>query len=178
MKRTAEEDNDELESYSSHMPKLPKSSHFIPPAFQPREPPPPLPSAPQHQPQPGLLNESLISQLLNKAQPVERYTLDCIPLSPTSLSPPRRPSPAKPSLAISWSAWDGNKSDDESENPTSNENQLTDLPPTKQTYNWHSLVTSAGAATQTDRGAKPTETLPKFAFDDSCFDEMFNDLDE
>lgn len=75
MKRSAYEDDDN-DNNSNYVPKITKSSHFIPPAFQkyesirsevspqPPPPPPPLPAQ-----QPGLLNDARTSQLLHNSQP-------------------------------------------------------------------------------------------------------------
>ena len=72
MKRSAYDDDNE-----NHTTKISKSSHFIPPTFQKREAIPserPIePSIPLPNPQiqPGLINDSLMSRLLNNAQPQE-----------------------------------------------------------------------------------------------------------
>jgi len=91
-------------------------------------------------------------------------------------------SPVKQSSSISWSTWDDKKSDDEdSDRPpiiTHDENSLQELLPTKQTYNWHSLVTSAVQTRQIDNQTKTSETMPKFNFDDNSFDTLFDNLDE
>ena len=74
MKRSAYDDDDESEN---HITKLSKSSHFIPPAFQKREPTPsersiePSVPLPTPQIQPGLINDSLMSRLLNNPRPQE-----------------------------------------------------------------------------------------------------------
>jgi hypothetical protein len=78
MKRSVYDDNDDDQnSYFTHATKITKSSHFIPPAFQKRESiqseepsQPPLPAHPiSQQQQPGLLNDALISRLLNHSRP-------------------------------------------------------------------------------------------------------------
>jgi hypothetical protein len=71
MKRSAYNDDDNDNNYN-HIPKITKSSHFIPPTFHKRESiqsdestsPPPA-----QQLQPGLLNDALISRLLNNSRP-------------------------------------------------------------------------------------------------------------
>ncbi|CAF3485468.1 unnamed protein product [Rotaria sp. Silwood1] len=93
------------------------------------------------------------------------------------VSPPKS-SPVKQSPQISWSTWDDKKSDDEDCDTTSlcqNENILEQPLPTKQTYNWHSLVKSAGQHRQIDNETKNSEPMPKFHFDDSSFDALFED---
>jgi hypothetical protein len=82
MKRSVYDDQD---SHLSHVTKITKSSHFIPPAFQKREsiqseeppqsliPPHPTLPIPQQQQQPGLLNDALISRLLNHSRPQPPY---------------------------------------------------------------------------------------------------------
>ncbi len=91
-------------------------------------------------------------------------------------------SPVKQSPHISWSTWDDKKSDDDDSVPISiphNENLLEQQPlPTKQTLNWHSLVKSAGQIHPIDNQTKNPETMPKFDFDDSSFDTLFDNLDE
>ena len=90
-------------------------------------------------------------------------------------------SPIKQSPQISWSAWDDKKSDDEESDPSPishNENLPEQLLPTKQTFNWHSLVKSAVQTRQIDNQTKTSETMPKFNFDDSSFDTLFDNLDE
>jgi len=73
MKRSAYEDDNE--NNSSHVTKITKSSHFIPPTFHKRESIQSeespqqsfVPSSPIQQP--GLLNDALISRLLNNVRP-------------------------------------------------------------------------------------------------------------
>lgn len=82
-------------------------------------------------------------------------------------------SPVKQTPNISWSTWDDKKSDDEDPNPPpiSNDENLPDQPLlTKQTFNWHSLVKSAGQIPQ----PKNTETMPTFDFDDNSLDTLFD----
>jgi hypothetical protein len=77
MKRSInDDDSDDQNSYFNHgTTKITKSSHFIPPTFQKRElvqseePPQPIPAPPIPQQQPGLLNDALISRLLNHPRP-------------------------------------------------------------------------------------------------------------
>jgi hypothetical protein len=74
MKRSAYNDDDNDNNYN-HIPKITKSSHFIPPTFHKRESiqseesPSPPPAQQQQQQQPGLLNDALISRLLNNSRP-------------------------------------------------------------------------------------------------------------
>jgi hypothetical protein len=82
MKRSAYDD-DNYDHNSSHVPKITKSSNFIPPAFYKPEPiqseqpqqqsfsPPAPPSSVPTPQQPGLLNDALISRLLNNSRPPE-----------------------------------------------------------------------------------------------------------
>ncbi|CAF0964095.1 unnamed protein product [Adineta ricciae] len=167
MKRSAYDDDNE--NHENYITKISKSSHFIPPTFQKREPIPskrPIePSIPLPNPQiqPGLINDSLMSRLLNNPRPQE-----------TKLSP------IKQFPSISWSAWDEKKPDDEDtdshpNNP--NDNNLPDLTSTKQTYNWQSLVTSAGQFRHANSKIDTSETMPKFDFDDSSFDAIFDNLE-
>jgi hypothetical protein len=78
--------------------------------------------------------------------------------------------------------WDDKKSDDEDTDPPSisHDENLPEqqLHPTKQTLNWHSLVKSACQTRQINNETKNSETMPKFDFDDSSFDTLFDDLDE
>ncbi|CAF3795467.1 unnamed protein product [Adineta steineri] len=161
MKRNAYDD-DENENNSNHISKITKSSHFIPPTFHKREEIQPQPTiSPTPQQKPGLLNDTLISRLLNKPQPQEIKS-----------------SPIKQIPTISWSTWDDKKSDDEEETNTNSitheKPNLQQLPSTKQTYNWHSLVTSTCANPQ----PKDSEILPKFDFDESSFDTLFDNSNE
>ncbi|CAF0961344.1 unnamed protein product [Rotaria sordida] len=169
MKRNVDDNN------SSHLSKISKSSHFIPPTFnkpqtiqseESREQSflPTLSFHTQQQQQPGLLNDTLISRLLNNTRPHEIKS-----------------SPVKQSPQISWSTWDDKKSDDEDSDPPpiyQDENILQQPLPTKQTYNWHSLFKSAGQHRQIDNQTKNSEPMPKFDFDDSTFDTLFDNLDE
>ncbi len=62
MKRSAYDDDNDKNS--SHVPKITKSSHFIPPTFHKPE------SIQSEESQkPGLLNDALISRLLNNSRP-------------------------------------------------------------------------------------------------------------
>ncbi|UJR30621.1 hypothetical protein I4U23_018146 [Adineta vaga] len=164
-----DDDDDANENDSNPIMKISKSSHFIPPTFQKREPIPCEQLQPQSIPiptpqsQPGLLNDTLISRLLNNSRP----------------PPEIKSSPIKQSPSISWSTWDEKQSDDEETTPLSinqNENNLPDLSSTKQTYNWQSLITSAGQLQQTNTKTTTCEIMPKFDFDDSTFDSLFDDL--
>jgi hypothetical protein len=86
----------------------------------------------------------------------------------------------KQSPQISWSIWDDKKSDDEDTDPPlipQDENLLEQPLPTKQPFNWHSLIKSAGQILQIDAQTKNPETMPKFDFDDSSFDTLFDHLD-
>jgi hypothetical protein len=91
-------------------------------------------------------------------------------------------SPVKQSPQISWSTWDDKKSDDEDCDPppiSYDENLSEQSVSTKQTFNWHSLVKSAVQIHQIDNQTKNNpETMPKFDFDDSSFDTLFDNLDE
>ncbi|CAF1225359.1 unnamed protein product [Adineta ricciae] len=167
MKRTAYDDDNE--NHENHITKISKSSHFIPPTFQKREPIPserpiePLIPLPNPQIQPGLINDSLMSRLLNNPRPQE-----------TKLSP------IKQFPSMSWSAWDEKKSDDEDTDSHPNkpdDNNLPDLTSAKQMYNWQSLVTSAGQLRQANSKTDTSEIMPKFDFDDSSFDAIFDNLE-
>ncbi|CAF1204601.1 unnamed protein product [Rotaria sp. Silwood1] len=166
MKRSVYDNN------SSHVSKISKPSHFIPPTFNKHETIQSEESQEQsvlsasstsiqQKQQPGLLNDALISRLLNNTRSIEIKS-----------------SSVKQSPQISWSTWDDKKSDDEDCDTTSlcqNENILEQPLPTKQTYNWHSLVKSAGQHRQIDNETKNSEPMPKFHFDDSSFDALFED---
>ena len=177
MKRSAYDDNNE-ESYSNQANKIPKSSHFVPPAFQKPQPvlseeprrslPPssrPTPSIPQQQP--GLLNDTLISQLLNNTRPAPSAVL-------------KNNTPIEQTPQISWSSWEDKKSDEEDViSPlTSHDENLPEASnSTKQTLNWHTLIKSAIPTRSTDQPNQSSETMPKFDFDDTSFDTIFDNLD-
>lgn len=170
-------DDDPQESYTNHANKIPKSSHFVPPAFQKHqpvlsaEPPPPSNPTPpiqqqQQQHRPGLLNDTLVSQLLNNARP-----------PPPSVS--NNNSSIKRGPAISWSNWDDKKTDEEETTSTltSHDENLPEQPnSTKQTVNWDALVKSAVSTHSIDQSKPNSETMPKFDFDDSSFDTLFDNL--
>jgi hypothetical protein len=177
MKRSAYDDNDQ-ESYSNHANKVSKPSHFVPPAFQ--KPQPVLPEEPQrsiptssrptpsiaHQ-QPGLMNDTLISQLLNNARPVPSAVL-------------KDNAPIEQIPQISWSNWDDKKSDDEDvTSPLTSHDENLPEPPnsTKQTLNWDILIKSAIPTRSTDPPKQKSQTMPKFDFDDTSFDNIFDNLD-
>ncbi|CAF2524177.1 unnamed protein product [Rotaria sp. Silwood2] len=167
MKRNVDDNN------SSHVSTTSKFSHFIPPTFNKRQTIQSEKSQEQSvlsassisiQQQPGLLNDALISRLLNNTRPNEIKS-----------------SPVKQSPQISWSAWDDKKSDDEDSDPPpicEDKNILQQPPPIKQTYNWHSLVKSTGQHGQINNETENTEPMPKFDFDDSSFDTLFDNSDE
>ena len=178
MKRTSYDDNVQ-ESYTNHAVKIPKSSHFNPPAIRKHEPdlsedssrplPPsnPTPPVPQQQ-RPGLLNDTLISQFLNNTRP-----------------PPPLPSNNNRSIEqapqFSWSNWDDKKPDDAntaSALTSHDENLPEQLNSTKQTLDWHTLVKSAVPMHSIDQPKQNSETMPKFDFDDSSFDTLFDNLDQ
>jgi len=79
MKRSVYDDDND--NNSSHVSKITKSSPFIPPAFHKHESIQSeefqqhsvlsSPSIPSQQQQPGLLNDTLISRLLNNSRPEE-----------------------------------------------------------------------------------------------------------
>ena len=90
-------------------------------------------------------------------------------------------SPVKQTPQISWSTWDDKKSDDEeSDLPPLSHNENIPQPsfPSKQTFNWHSLIKSANENSQINNQTKDPETMPKFDFDDNSFDTLFNNSDE
>lgn len=173
MKRSAYDD-DNQESYSNPASKIPKSSHFVPPAFQKpqpvlsEEPQRSLPTPPLPQ-RPGLLNDTLISQLLNNTRP-----------PPSAVLKNNAPIEQPPPPQISWSNWEDKKSDDEdvTSSLTSHDENLPEPPnSTKQTLNWGTLIKSAIPSHSTDQPKQNCETMPKFDFDETSFDNIFDNLD-
>jgi len=94
----------------------------------------------------------------------------------------RKPSPVKQAPLISLSAWDDGDLDAEEPPPnppaiTSIEN-LEQMPSSKQTISWENLFKSVNKTRATNNENKTSEAMPKFNFDDSAFDTLFDDLDD
>lgn len=175
--------------------KLMKTSHFTPPAFQPREPPPaPPPPLVQQQSkpsfttsieQPGLLSDHLIHQLMGQTRPpTTSMPKQSVSVQSETPAQTRRVSPPRPSNLISWSNWDEAKSDDEDDPSTSSSSHQINVVQAPATTNsksmsdWHSLIQSTVPLRSIGNERKPVEAMPKFNFDEQTLDSLFEDVDE